>query len=40
MDLENRVVELSGGLDARYAEWRRILKSLFEVETGGASYAQ
>ena len=35
MALDDRVFELSGGLDARYAEWRRILGALFEVETGG-----
>ena len=36
--LDDRVVELTSGLDARYAEWRRILNELFEAETGGTAF--
>lgn len=34
MELEGRVVELRGGLQARYDEWREILKSIYLLETG------
>ena len=34
MELEGRVVELKGGLDARHDEWREILKSIYLLETG------
>jgi len=34
MELEGRVVELKGGLEARYDEWRGILTSIYLLETG------
>jgi CRISPR/Cas system-associated endoribonuclease Cas2 len=32
--MEARVAELDGWVEERYAEWRRLLEELFEVETG------
>ena len=32
--IEDRVAEMEGWVNDRYAEWRRILAELFEVETG------
>lgn len=32
--MEARVAELDGWVDQQYAEWRRLLEELFEVETG------
>lgn len=34
MEVDGRVFRLSGGLDAQYAEWREILRSIFALETG------
>ncbi len=34
MEIEGRVVRLTGTLDDQYGEWRRILRSIFELETG------
>ena len=34
MEVEGRVVRLTGDLDNQYAEWRRILRRIFELETG------
>ena len=34
MEVSGRVFRLSGGLDAQYAEWRDILRSIFALETG------
>ncbi len=34
MELEGRVVELKGGLEDRYDEWRGILRSIYLLETG------
>lgn len=34
VDLEGRVVELNGSLEERYLEWRRILRKIYELETG------
>jgi hypothetical protein len=34
MEVNGRVFRLSGGLDAQYAEWREILRSIFSLETG------
>ena len=33
MDLEGTVVNLSGSLDERYREWRRILREIYALET-------
>jgi hypothetical protein len=33
MDLEGTVVNLSGSLDERYREWRRILRQIYALET-------
>ncbi|MEM9057573.1 MAG: hypothetical protein AAGD86_08860 [Pseudomonadota bacterium] len=33
VEVEGRVVELRGDLDARYQEWRRILRAIFALET-------
>lgn len=35
--MEERVAEMQAWVDARYAEWHRILEEFFEVETGAAS---
>jgi hypothetical protein len=35
MEIEGRVVRLAGGLDERYREWRRILRQIYALETGG-----
>ena len=32
VEVEGRVVELTGDLNSRYEEWRRILRSIFEIE--------
>jgi hypothetical protein len=32
--VEARIAELDGWVDDHYAEWRRLLEELFEVETG------
>jgi len=34
MDIEGTVVNLSGSLDERYREWRRILRQIYKLETG------
>lgn len=34
IELEGRIVELNGDLEARYVEWRNILQSIFALETG------
>ena len=34
MEVEGRIVRLTGDLDTQYAEWRRILRRIFELETG------
>ncbi len=34
MEVSGRVFRLNGGLDAQYAEWRDILRSIFALETG------
>jgi len=34
MDLDGTVVKLSGSLDERYREWRRILRQIADLETG------
>lgn len=34
--IESRVAELEAWVELKYAEWRRILEELFEVETGGS----
>jgi hypothetical protein len=31
--IEERVAELEGWVESRYAEWQRILGELFELET-------
>ncbi|MDT8400048.1 MAG: hypothetical protein RQ899_15715 [Pseudomonadales bacterium] len=36
LDLEDSVVNLSGTLEAQYAEWQDILKSFYLLETGAA----
>jgi len=35
MEIEGTVVKLNGSLDERYREWRRILREIFKLETGG-----
>ena len=35
MEIEGRVVRLSGSLEQRYGEWRRILREIYALETGG-----
>ena len=37
LQMEDSVVELSGDLDDQYAQWRRILRSLLELERGPLS---
>lgn len=34
MEVSGRVFRLNGGLNAQYAEWREILRSIFALETG------
>jgi len=34
MDLQGKVVELSGTVEAQYAEWRRLLQAIYHEETG------
>lgn len=34
--IESRIAELEAWVELKYAEWRRILEELFEVETGGS----
>jgi hypothetical protein len=34
VELEGRVVKLNGSLEDRYLEWRRILRQIYELETG------
>ena len=34
LDLQGSVVNLSGSLDERYREWRRILRQIYALETG------
>lgn len=36
-EVEGTLVELEGSLSEQYAEWRRILRALFELETGVAT---
>ena len=35
MEIEGTVVKLNGSLDERYREWRRILREIYNLETGG-----
>ncbi len=35
MEVDDGVVRLSGSVDQRYAEWRRILGNIYDLETGG-----
>jgi hypothetical protein len=35
MEIEGSVVKLNGSLDERYREWRRILRKIYDLETGG-----
>jgi hypothetical protein len=35
MEIEGTVVKLNGSLDQRYREWRRILREIYNLETGG-----
>ena len=35
MEIEGTVVKLNGSLDERYREWRRILREIYSLETGG-----
>ena len=35
MEIQGRVVRLSGSLESRYGEWRRILREIYALETGG-----
>ena len=39
LDVEGRVYQLSGSLDDRYREWRRILRQIHALETGGEASA-
>lgn len=34
VELEGSIVQLNGSLDDRYQEWRRILRQIYELETG------
>jgi hypothetical protein len=34
MEVQGRVVRLSGSLSQRYGEWRKILRQIYEIETG------
>jgi hypothetical protein len=34
MTIEGRVVKLSGSLDERYSEWRKLLQKIYAIETG------
>jgi hypothetical protein len=34
MEIEGTVVKLNGSLDERYREWRRILREIYNLETG------
>jgi hypothetical protein len=34
IQLEGQVVKLEGSLQERYTEWRRILRSMYVLETG------
>ena len=34
VDIEGRTLEFKGSADQQYAEWRRLLKELYENETG------
>ena len=33
-DVRGRVVRLEGTLDQQYAQWRRLLREMYQVETG------
>jgi hypothetical protein len=34
VDVEGRTLQLKGSAEEQYAEWRRLLKELYENETG------
>jgi hypothetical protein len=34
VDIEGRTLELKGSAEQQYAEWRRLLRELYENETG------
>jgi len=34
VDIEGQTVELSGSVEAQYAEWRRLLRDIYQLETG------
>jgi hypothetical protein len=34
VDIEGRTLQLRGSAEDQYAEWRRLLKELYENETG------
>ncbi|MGW8368992.1 MAG: hypothetical protein ACWGPN_09975, partial [Gammaproteobacteria bacterium] len=34
VDIEGQTVELSGSVEAQYAEWRRLLRDIYVLETG------
>jgi hypothetical protein len=34
IDIEGRTLELKGSAEQQYAEWRRLLRELYENETG------
>jgi len=34
VDIEGRSLQLKGSAEEQYAEWRRLLKQLYENETG------
>jgi hypothetical protein len=36
VEVEGRILRLSGSAEAQYAEWRRLLSQIFAVETGAA----
>ncbi len=40
LEVDGTVFRLSGGLDAQYAQWREILRSIFTLETGLPASAQ